>query len=167
MLIFQFAPKITQKLGRGCMEAQRSLMKHKQESNIFRWNTSKSQTYSDEYICKSVKHKPRVKHSNETQARVKNIFWWNTSQESDIFRQTWIFHELVQKVLNIPKGPVNILAIKYEARKWDDISSHLTFPIHYVDIQCQIHLLSIQVHLDSIHLSNIFNGNFGKKFEML
>ena len=90
------------------------------------------------------------------------------SDETQVKSQTYSDeHEFFMKVLTIPKCPVIILALRYEARKWDDISSHLTFPIHYVDIQCQIHLLSIQVHLDSIHLSNIFNGNFGKKFEML
>ena len=47
------------------------------------------------------------------------------------------------------------------------IHSNLTFSIHSVDIQCQIHLLPIQVHFYSIHLWNILKGDSGKKFQML
>ena len=66
MLIFQFASEITQKLGKGGREAQRSLMKHKssqthilmkhtRKPNMFGWNTSKSETHFGENIAKTWK----------------------------------------------------------------------------------------------------------------
>ena len=139
-------------VGMGAREAKRSLMKQKRESKIF--HTCAKLHFDAPPWSSSWKHLYELMRW----IYFNKLACWSLSSED--------YHEMVQKVSNIPKCPVNVPEYKVQSHEIGEISSNLTFPILYVDIQCQIHLLSIQVHLDSIHLWNIFNGNLGRKFEL-
>ena len=158
MLIFQFGSEITQKLGSRKGNANVIKMKYKKENIIWKPKKHSIRTHW-RYKCKGVICRDRPENSHIQFIFDNPVVWFFFDKSHDCV-SVWRVQNLCKSCLmewNCIPVFINLFFIH----------SNLTFSIHSVDIQCQIHLLPIQVHFYSIHLWNILKGDSGKKFQML